>query len=353
MGEIEEITILDQNMNTVAVHNKSSHARYSMQNMAERKREELLNRRINLQKRHDSQTEALLKKHEEERHQIENHPNFSDDEMEYILANVMEPMHQKQLRMMNERHQMEQQVLIDLMFQSAFGAEVGSSPPSRSSGERKSHTQKHHRKDPPEHHSTQASLTSEYLGTVNESSTVTSMERTIDESSTGTSVDESSTGSSISTKKYLSSLPPVPESPNPGANQKIYRAIQQVRLNDPSYKFIDLDGQDEVPRKLWKKLFEAIETNTYVTHISLQDCGLSDDEIVPLLLSLVENETLLAINLSMNPDLTDETGKLLVKVLNGGNAMLCDVDLSQTGISKGILNGIKDILVKRITVDVV
>ena len=150
MGEIEEITILDQNMNAVAVHKNTSHTRYSMQSMIGRKREELLKKRITLQNRHDGQSEALLKRHEEERHQVENHPNFGDDEMEYILANVIEPVHQKQLGMMKERHQKEQQELMDLMFQSAFGVEVGNIQPL-SGGERKSLKQTHNNKTPPDH----------------------------------------------------------------------------------------------------------------------------------------------------------------------------------------------------------
>jgi hypothetical protein len=45
IGEIEEIRILDPNMNTLAVHNKLSHSRYSVQKSPEQKREELLRKR--------------------------------------------------------------------------------------------------------------------------------------------------------------------------------------------------------------------------------------------------------------------------------------------------------------------
>jgi hypothetical protein len=57
--------------------------------------------------------------------------------MEYILTNVMESMHQKQMRLMQGRHQKEQQVLMDLMFKSAFGESAGSSQNSQSSSEDK------------------------------------------------------------------------------------------------------------------------------------------------------------------------------------------------------------------------
>jgi hypothetical protein len=72
-----------------------------------------------------------------------------------------------------------------------------------------------------------------------------------------------------------------------------------------------------------------------------------------MILSLVENDTIIALNLSQNPGLTDDTGRLLVKVLKGGNDKICDIDLSSTSISQSILNEIEKILLKRITVDVV
>ena len=336
MGEIEEIMILDANMDTVAVHNKSSHSRYSVQKSSEQKREQFIKRRNDLQKKHDVQTETLLKKHEEEKHQIENHPNFTDDEMEYILMNAVEPMHQKQLRIMKERHQKEQELLMDLMFKSAFDDEGGGRKNLHRAEKEKSHDNKRYdKKDPSEHMSAHSSYTSEQLGTIDESYAT---------SSVGTSsVDESSveTGSNTRVSENLDQNP----------NQPIYRAIQQAQLNDPTFQVIDLDGQDEVPKKLWRKLFETIENNKHVNKISLQDCGLSDEKLVPLLISLVENNTILAMNLSVNPNLTDKTGELLLKVLCGGNDKIFDIDLNGTSISSHITADIEDILVKRINVN--
>jgi hypothetical protein len=346
MCEVEEIMILDKNMNTVAVHNKSSHPRYSIKRSSDQMREELIKKRDNLQRRHDGQYQALLKKHEEERKSVENHPNFTDEEMEYILMNVMEPVHQKQLRLMKERHQKEQAALMDLMFKSAFGADGGSQTSPKSDDEKKMPPHKNHdRKEPPENISSRTSVSSE-LETIDESSYATS-------SVDGTTVDDSSVGSSVSSyKKHSAALSPVPESPNPEANQPIYRSIQQVKLNDPSFQFLDLDGQDAVPKKLWKSLFQAIEANKHVNQISLQDCGLTDEKIVPLLLSLVENDTLLAMNLSTNPEITDETGRLLIKVLNSGSKKIYDIDLNYTGISDKMKADIAAILIKRVAVDV-
>jgi hypothetical protein len=237
---------------------------------------------------------------------------------------------------------------MDLMFKSAFGESAGSSQNSQSSSEDKPRKQKHDRKDPPELLS-RGSVSE--LGTIDESA---------DSRSFGTSVDESSMSSSVSSlpshgnnTRLSYPLSPVLESPNPGMNEPIYHAIQQVKLNDPSFKTLDLDGQEEIPKKLWKALFQAIENNNHVNQISMQDCGLTDDKFSPLILSLVENDTIIALNLSQNPGLTDDTGRLLVKVLKGGNDTICDIDLSSTSISQSILDEIEKILLKRITVDVV
>lgn len=110
--EIEEIKILDREMKTVAVHTLKS----GDSKPAEQKMSDLLKKRLDLENRHNSQYESLVKKHHKERHQIEHHPNFNEEEMEYILTNVMGPIHEKQIRMMRERHQKEQSLLMDMLF---------------------------------------------------------------------------------------------------------------------------------------------------------------------------------------------------------------------------------------------
>lgn len=114
VGQIEEIKILDREMNTVAVHTSSSQSGDSKP--SEQKMNDLLKKRLDLENRHNNQYEALAKKHHEERHQVEHHPNFSEEEMEYILTNVMGPLHERQIRMMRERHQKEQNLLMDVLF---------------------------------------------------------------------------------------------------------------------------------------------------------------------------------------------------------------------------------------------
>lgn len=128
IGEIEEIKILDRDMNTVALHRRSSHPRNSQHQKTpkEQKRAELLHKRLNLERRQSRQVDDLTRRQSEETRAIENHPNFSEEEMEYVLANVTGPLHETQSRMMQERHRREQQDLMDLLFHSDLGDEAAS-----------------------------------------------------------------------------------------------------------------------------------------------------------------------------------------------------------------------------------
>ncbi|KAL3801066.1 hypothetical protein HJC23_002359 [Cyclotella cryptica] len=345
IGEVEEILILDENMNTLAAHNKASHPRYSVEKSPQQRREELLKKRHDLQRRQNEQSHALRQKHEEERNQIENHPNFTDEEMDFVLVNVMEPMHRQQLRLMQERHQKELANLMDVMLASAFGVcneDGGGVQFSREKTENQGwiREREYERKDPPEQLSVQSSVASSNVHTLSASTSVGT-------NSVGTSVDEYSTESSARSRS--APLSPVPESPNADADHPFFRALQQIQLNDPNLGILELDGQDEISKKDWKKLFQCLEKNNKLQHLSLQDCGLNDEMIVPLALSLVENESILSINLANNFDLSDDSGKILAKVLTS-NKVLNDVDLSNTSISPTVQSEIEAILVMRIDV---
>jgi hypothetical protein len=141
----------------------------------------------------------------------------------------------------------------------------------------------------------------------------------------------------------------VPESPNPEADHPFFRALQQIQLNDPNLEVLELDGQDEISKKHWKKFFQCLEKNNKLKHLSLQDCGLIDEMLVPLALSLIDNETILSINLANNYELSDDSGKILVKVLTS-NQVLNELDLSNTSISPELQSEIDAILMKRIDV---
>ncbi len=119
--------------------------------------------------------------------------------------------------------------------------------------------------------------------------------------------------------------------------------IRLLRFNDPSLSSLILDGRgfDEAS---WDGLFDSIEENTHVTELSLVNCNLEDASLATLILALVENETLISIDLSYNEDLTDESGDALRKVLRQGNAIVKKINMEGTSISLETSDKIQTIL---------
>jgi hypothetical protein len=81
--------------------------------------------------------------------------------------------------------------------------------------------------------------------------------------------------------------------------------IRKLEKNDPSMDVLRLDGRGKIKENDWETFFEALESNTTLTHLSLVRCGLTDDLIVNLILALVENSTLTALHLMSNKDITE------------------------------------------------
>jgi len=123
--------------------------------------------------------------------------------------------------------------------------------------------------------------------------------------------------------------------------------IQQLKSNDPSLITLILDGRKSVSSDEWTDLFDALEGNAHLTHLSLVNCGLTDETTVPLVLALVENETLISLDLSKNRDLTNGTGKSLHKVLKQSNPVLKKVNMDGTAISSKTSAKIMDVLADR------
>jgi len=118
-----------------------------------------------------------------------------------------------------------------------------------------------------------------------------------------------------------------------GSTTPIIVFIRKLKQNDPSLTTIILDGRKDVSENEWVDLFDAIEENTYLTHLSVSDCGLDDDVTTPLVLALVENETVTQLDLSNNPKLTNSTGKSLLKILKQSNQVLKKLNIIGTTIS--------------------
>lgn len=122
--------------------------------------------------------------------------------------------------------------------------------------------------------------------------------------------------------------------------------IQRLRQNDPSLTTLILDGR-RFDDSRWDGLFDSIEENKLLTELSVVNCGLNDSTVGALVLALVENETLMSINLSCNKDLTDDTGEGLRKVLKQGNAFVKKMNIEDTSISSTVADKIQTILIER------
>ena len=122
--------------------------------------------------------------------------------------------------------------------------------------------------------------------------------------------------------------------------------IQQLRFNDPSLATLILDGRGFYDA-CWEGLFDSIEENKHLKQLSVVNCGLDDATVGVLVLALVENETLIAINFSYNEDLTDDTGAGLRKVLKQGNAFVKKINIEGTSISSETADEIQTILDER------
>lgn len=81
--------------------------------------------------------------------------------------------------------------------------------------------------------------------------------------------------------------------------------IRKLEKNDPSMDVLRLDGRGKIKEADWETFFETLESNTTLTHLSVNRCGLTDDLAVGLILALVENSTLTALHLASNKEVTE------------------------------------------------
>jgi hypothetical protein len=80
----------------------------------------------------------------------------------------------------------------------------------------------------------------------------------------------------------------------------IKQLVPRLNRNDPSLTVLKLDGRTQIAGQDWTSLFESIEKNSSLTHLSIARCELNDSLCVALMLALVENETLIELRLSSN-----------------------------------------------------
>lgn len=80
----------------------------------------------------------------------------------------------------------------------------------------------------------------------------------------------------------------------------VKQLVPRLNRNDPSLTVLKLDGRKQIKGQDWQSLFESLERNTLLTHLSIARCELNDSLCVALMLALVENETLIELRLSSN-----------------------------------------------------
>ena len=127
----------------------------------------------------------------------------------------------------------------------------------------------------------------------------------------------------------------------------IKKLIKKLNANDPSLTVLKLDGRKQIKEEDWESLFESLEDNASLTHLSCSRCEISDGVSVPLVLALVENETLQALRLNNNKGLTDDTAKGFLKVLDQSNKTLKKLEMARTKVTKKSIQKLNEALEDR------
>ena len=91
--------------------------------------------------------------------------------------------------------------------------------------------------------------------------------------------------------------PQVSKPPQKINYQKMDLIVQQLKLNDPTLTSLVLDGRNNITADDWKALFQSLEENSQLQYLSIDNCRLTDEVSVSLVLALGENETITAIKL--------------------------------------------------------
>lgn len=127
----------------------------------------------------------------------------------------------------------------------------------------------------------------------------------------------------------------------------IKRLIKMLNDDEPSLTVLKLDGRKKIKPEDWESLFEALEENTTITHLSISRCDIEDSMAVSLVLALVENETIVELRLNSNKGITDDTGKGFIKVLRQSNSTLKKLELLRCKVTKKSTNELNKILQER------
>jgi len=101
-------------------------------------------------------------------------------------------------------------------------------------------------------------------------------------------------------ESVVKSTPLKPAKIEPDNTTDPISTTEQLSKNDPSLREVNLNNIKHITRDTFKKLFEALKTNTNLETLSLCNVGLTDGPTSKLLEALKENKTLKTVNLESN-----------------------------------------------------
>jgi len=157
----------------------------------------------------------------------------------------------------------------------------------------------------------------------------------------------SATKGNESKNSSQSTIPEDPLEDIPTDRTPVKKLVKKLNEDDPSLTVLKLDGRKKIKKEDWESLFESLEENSTLTHISMSRCEITDELAVSLVLALVENETLQAIRLNSNKGLTDDTAKGFIKVLLQSNKTLKKLEMTRTKVTKKSTQKLNEILEER------
>uniref|UniRef100_A0A915PS45 Tropomodulin n=1 Tax=Setaria digitata TaxID=48799 RepID=A0A915PS45_9BILA len=107
-------------------------------------------------------------------------------------------------------------------------------------------------------------------------------------------------GCSTYNSPVKSSLPQQTRPTEPDNDTDVDWSIQQLQLDNPKLKQINLNNMKRTPIPQVKRLLSAIKSNTHLEKIALANMGLYDNDCEPIFDVIASNKTLKSINLETN-----------------------------------------------------
>lgn len=101
-------------------------------------------------------------------------------------------------------------------------------------------------------------------------------------------------------ESVVKSTPLKPSRVEPDNTTDPIQTTDSLAKNDPNLEEVNLNNIKHITRDTFKKLFEALKTNTHLKTLSLCNVGLTDGPTSKLVEALKQNDTLRTINLESN-----------------------------------------------------